>query len=107
MHETSLPARIELLIGQLEEEVRKLSFSHQAELTCLRESHAIDLLNQKDQFDQCIALVDGQYKNRIKDLEGEISYLKELNSSQRIMMEDNFAYMKGLEAKLNSTPSLG
>ena len=105
MQESSLQEKIELLIAQLEEEVRKLAFFHQTELNCLREINASDLCNLKDQFEQRITLVNHEYQSRIINLEDEINYLKELNSSQQLMMEDNLIYIKGLEKKLKAIPS--
>ena len=40
------------------------------------------------------------------ELQSEIDYLKELNRAQRLMLEDNLEYIKGLEEKLRSSNSV-
>lgn len=106
MQESSLQEKIEMLIGQLEEEVRKLSSSHQTELNRIREVNTIDLQTLNEHFEKRLTLVNSEYRSKISDLEIEIDYLKELNSAQRLMMEDNLGYIRGLEEKLNAARSL-
>lgn len=106
MEETSLQSKIEKLIGQLEEEVRKLSSFHQSELDRIREVNTIDLKNLNENFEKRMTVVNSEYQSKISDLENEIAYLKELNLAQRLMMEDNLAYIKGLEEKLSAVRSL-
>ncbi len=107
MQALSIQEKIESLIRQLEDEVRKITSSHQTELDKIREDNSFDLDRMKHQFEQQIASAAGHYQSRIVHLEGEISYLKELILSQRLMMEDNLEYIKALEMKLNTAPSLG
>ena len=107
MHESSLQTKIETLIRQLEEEVRKISSFHQSELDRIREVNTIDLKNLNESFEKRISLVNSGYRSRISDLENEIVYLKELNMAQRLMMEDSLDYVKGLEEKLTAMRSLG
>ena len=102
MEKRSLQAKIEKLIGQLEDEVRKLSSFHQRELEWIREANAIDLKNLNENFAKRITIVNAEHRLRISDLENEIEYLRELNLAQRLMMEDNLVYIKQLEEKLNA-----
>ncbi|RAW02605.1 hypothetical protein [Pseudochryseolinea flava] len=106
MEEHSLQAKIGKLIAQLEEEVRNLSSCHRSELDRIREDNTIELKTLTDNFDKLLTTVNAQYQSRISDLENEIDYLRELNVAQRIMMEDNLAYIKRLEEKLIATRSL-
>lgn len=105
MQELSIQEKIELLIKQLEDEVKKLSSFHQTELSRIKEVNSIDLNRLKQQFEQHISSAEDQYQLRIVHLESEIGYLKELILSQRLMMEDNLEYTKGLEGKLNTASS--
>lgn len=106
MDASLLQARVEMLIGQLEEEVRKLSSFHEQELEHMRQANAVDMLNLSENFEKRLSLVNSTYESRIADLQGEIEYLKELNLAQRLMMEDNAEYIKVLEEKLESLRSL-
>jgi hypothetical protein len=101
VQESSVQAKIELLISQLEEEINKLSSGNPAELGRM-EDNAIPPGTLKERFEKCITLVNGNYQSRISDLEREIDYLRELNFAQRLMMEDNLDYIKNLEQKLGA-----
>lgn len=90
------------MIRQLQGEIQKLSFSCDLEKKRLTESINVDL---KGQFDMELLKVDAQYRSRILSMEEEIAFLKELNSSQRRMMEDNLEYIRALEEKLRSLPA--
>ena len=106
MQKSSRLEKIELLIAQLEQEVQKLASSRHTELNSVKEVNSIANRDLHDQFEQRILLVDGKHQSQIADLQGEIAYLKELNFSQRLMMEDSMMYIKDLEKKVNATPTL-
>lgn len=93
--------KIELLIRQLELEIQQVTASHDSEIKRNREVIAFEL---QEQFERRLHKVDAMHQARILDLEEEIRFLKELNSSQRKMMEDNLGYMRGLEEKLKTPP---
>jgi hypothetical protein len=95
--------KIELLIRQLEEEVRLLSSTHDQEMKQLKEASELQLFQLSNQFDDRIKQVNEQHQSKISYLEEEINYLMELNSSQRIMMENSAGHIQKLEQKLNSS----
>lgn len=102
MVEPSFKDRIEELLEQLEEEVRKLTSARQHGLDRIRDDNTIDLKVLNENFEKLIAIVNSAYQSRISDLEDEIGYLKELSLAQRLMLEDNLVYIKELEEKLNA-----
>jgi len=101
--ESSHNTKIETLIKQLEEEVRRLSTAQQLELNQAREASAIEIKTLSEDFDSRLYAITLEYHSRISDLEGTIEYLKELNFAQRLMMEDSLGYVKELEEKLSTT----
>lgn len=105
MQESLVREKIDWLIGQLEEEVRKLSAAHQIELSRVQDGNAIDLQNMNDQCEKRLSLVSSEFRLLISALENEVDYLKELNQAQRLMMEDSLSYIKRLEEKLNAVRS--
>ncbi|MBL7858669.1 MAG: hypothetical protein JNM57_13355 [Cyclobacteriaceae bacterium] len=98
--------KIEALIYQLEEEVKRLSSNHASEINKLKEANEMGMQKLMNEFDQRLRTMDEHHHTTIVCLEDEINYLKELNSSQRLMMEDSLGYIKELEQKLNSTRSI-
>ncbi|MBL0745562.1 hypothetical protein [Chryseolinea lacunae] len=103
VQESAIQAKIEKLIRKLEDEVRRLSSFHQAELSRSRNVTTGNAQYQHEQFEARLSLINAQYQSKILNLESEIDYLKELNYAQRLMMEDILGYIKDLEEKLNAT----
>ena len=101
MEDFSVQQKIESLIRQLEEQIKHLSSTHELDMKQLKEQSDINILNLKVQFDKQINLVNVSHKAQVCKLEEEINYLREMNSSQRFMMEHYLISIKDLEDKLS------
>lgn len=105
MNASSLQENVKTLIYQLEKEVQNLSEANCSAIIRLTEAIIHDLERLQQEYNRRLVPKEREENKRIIELEEEIGYLKELNTCQRMMMEDNLKYLRALEDKLNSSPT--
>ena len=98
----ALNARIDALTSNLCKRVDELKESHILELDRFRTAYACDIRKLTEEFEIRWDEYNREHLQRIIELEEQISYLRELVSSQRLMMEDNLGYTRELEQKLSA-----
>jgi hypothetical protein len=100
LNSEALQVRIEQTIRHLQQEIALLQQSHQQEMLEMKHSSIQDLQRLQESFDLRLKAADEHHQSKIRTLEEEIAYLKELTQSQRLMMADNVGYIQELESKL-------
>ena len=100
LNSEALQVRIEQTIRHLQQEIALLQQSHQLEMLEMKHSSVQDLQRLRESFNARLKAADDHHQSKIKNLEEEISYLKELTQSQRMMMADNVGYIQELESRL-------
>lgn len=90
------------LTDHLERELKRLKSAHVQDLEQLREIFKNGIGSINDAFESIWDQFNARHAQRIMNLEEQVRYLKELNDSQRTMMEDNLIYIRDLEQMLSS-----
>ncbi|HOX84132.1 MAG TPA: hypothetical protein PLJ60_14060 [Chryseolinea sp.] len=102
--EDKLQEKIGYLTGLLEQELINLKSTHCKKLSQIKNTYVegIEILNAnfEKQWDDFNAL----HLRRMLACEEQVTYLKELQQSQRLMLEDNLVYIRQLEERLKQQP---
>ena len=93
-----LKSQLGQFISQLEHDLLILKQNHGAEMETFQKQNS---LLMSETFLSQLKLTE----QRISELKEEIEFLKEVNQSQRIMMETNLEYLKAVEAKVKKDES--
>lgn len=100
--EDQLQEKIGYLTGLLEQELINLKSTHCKELNKIKITYVegIEMLNTnfEKQWDDFNAL----HLKRMLVAEEQVTYLKELQRSQRLMLEDCLIYIKDLESRIKN-----
>lgn len=100
--EDQLQEKIGYLTGLLEQELMNIKSTHCKELNRIKNTYVdgIELLNTnfEKQWDDFNAL----HLKRMLAAEEQVTYLKELQQSQRLMLEDCLAYINELESRIKN-----
>lgn len=100
---------------ELGEKINKLTLLLEVDIEKLKSAHNTELEKIKNSCSEGIKSLNADFKNqcnewkqfhklqahRILEMEDQVSYLKELLTSQRLMMEHNLVHIKELEQKIN------
>jgi hypothetical protein len=94
--------KIDRLMTLMEKEFEELRSSHGIELDKIRNAYREEIKVITCDFENKCNDIQDLHLHRMSELEERLAYLKELQGSQRLMMESNLTYIKSLEQKLDN-----
>lgn len=94
-----LHQKILKLIERIEGEVSTLKNAHTTEIESLTMRCRLDMQKIHVEFSNELDSIEQKHNLQLTRLADEISYLKEMSQSQRMMMESNLEYLKELELR--------
>ena len=99
-----LHERIRMLTLQLQSEVVRVNSSHDMDLQTLGAECSKAMKELTGIFDIRFREIQVKHREQLSVIEEEIVYLRELASSQRVMLQDSIDYIKELEQRYVTKP---